>query len=170
MDPRIIAVMSLVALTACNDTTAQLDPPEGLVAVEIEALVALVVDTGLFPTPPPASDPWPCPAGGTASRTLVFTSPLPGTIEREGTVTLDACATTSPGGVLTTTGSVTLDDRFVQEDGAFTEAAGSYVSSLDWTLGDRSGTCPLQLAVSALNGGLRVSGTACGVAVARDVR
>ena len=173
----MFVVAATVGLAACESTT---EPAEPLTLEETEALylgmVALLADT----TPEIISSTqdgpvFACPLGGQVTAAIDIREEMAADTARLTTnVTLDpdGCVLSSEGYEFTVDGNpnfnFTLTLGIVASTFEFF-VEGSATGGLDWTLGDRSGTCMIDLTFGLDQSGPEpaaiASGTMCGLEV-----
>jgi hypothetical protein len=153
--------LALLATGACLGST---DPQEGLTQSEaysfVDALAAAHAFNGQFG----ASDPWPCPSGGSADHNLSTVISEDGNVQTTtGTITYQDCRSSLFG----FSGQVSYNQTFVYNPSGPPELSGLTQGQLQWALGGRTGMCQISLQIGLGETGTAVGGIACGHQVGR---
>lgn len=154
----IVAVACTLALGACSDST---EPEEETLAMEeatalLIALRTVGVDTTVIPIFASAdSIIVPCPLNGTAKLvgTIEEGEPIEGsaTLKTDFVVTPRGCGIIGGGFAFTVDGNPSVRDIVSTSINVATFeilVEGTLNGTLDWNLGDRTGTCAIDLTLS----------------------
>jgi hypothetical protein len=169
---RIGAVCALALLTACGDDgTGPGD--DTLTDAEIVTLMETIGEPTVFDPTALQLDASgrltldePCPQGGRVTGSGSISEPSQSRLAFDASLRFRACRHETEAGLLE------LDGTFrqvgsLQIDASFENVSGeiSLDADLDWRLGDRSGTCAIDMDMSFEDAdAVRVSGTICGQA------